>query len=198
MRVVKRDNDVEPFDPDKIRVAVDKAMSRTSEDVSGSYDDIVDYVTSHVDGIVVSVDTIHKLVENALIDVKAFDTAREYVSYRSSRKPSIFAERIAYKPLEYPSLLKYVDAMQQSYWIVSEFNFQKDIQEYRAEMTYVEKQAVRKSMLAISQIEVAVKKFWSRIGTECRNLRSRKSGPASVKARLGIIGHILNCWSSLA
>jgi len=164
MRVVKRDNDVEPFDPDKIRVAVDKAMSRTSEDVSGSYDDIVDYVTGHVDGEVVSVDTIHKLVENALMDVKAFDTAREYVSYRSSRKPSIFAERIAYKPLEYPSLLKYVDAMQQSYWIVSEFNFQKDIQEYRAEMTYVEKQAVRKSMLAISQIEVAVKKFWSRIG----------------------------------
>lgn len=166
MYVIKRDGALDHFDTDKISAAVSKAASRTEDIITDRVNsDILDYVVKHIGDVAeVKVDTIHKLVENSLMDVKAFDTAREYVSYRSSRKPSIFAERIAYKPLEYPSVLKYVDAMQQSYWIVSEFNFQKDIQEYKAEMTQLEKQAVRKSMLAISQIEVAVKKFWSRIG----------------------------------
>ena len=164
INVIKRNNDLVGFNPHKIITAVQKATSRTDEDISTTYDNIVEYVTKNITEDQVSVDRIHKLVENALMDVKAFDTAREYVKYRNAKRPNIFSERIAYKPVEYPSLLTYVDAMQQSYWIVSEFNFQKDIQEFKVEMPHVEKQATRRSMLAISQVEVAVKKFWSRIG----------------------------------
>ena len=164
IKVIKRNNDLVKFDADKIKTAVRNAMSRTDEDITGSYDRIVDYVLDHITEDHVRVDHIHKLVENGLMDVKAFDTAREYVKYRNDKKADIFKERIAYKPVEYPFAIKYVDAMQQSYWIVSEFNFQKDVQEFKAQMPYAEKQATRKSMLAISQVEIAVKKFWSRIG----------------------------------
>ena len=162
--VIKRNDEIANFLPEKIELAVSKANARTNENISGKYHRIVEYVKDNLTPGRVSVDVIHELVENALMDVKAFDTAREYVSYRTSRKPDIFKERIAYKPVEYPSLLKYVDAMQQSYWIVSEFNFQKDIQEFKAQMPRVEREATRRSMLAISQVEVAVKKFWTRIG----------------------------------
>jgi ribonucleoside-diphosphate reductase beta chain len=182
--VIKRNNDVVRFDADKIRSAVEKAMSRTTEEISSIYDDVVRYVTNNIQSDSVNVDEIHKLVENALMDSKAFDTAREYVTYRNNNKPNVFRPRIAYKPFEYPSVEKYVDAMQQSYWIVTEFNFQGDIQEFMAEMPYHEQQAVRRSMLAISQVEVSVKKFWSRIGDRLPKPEFEEVGTAFGESEL--------------
>lgn len=164
MQVLKRNGDVVSFDGEKIKAAVGKAMSRTDYEDDKLQDKVVRYVKKNIEDDVVSVDTVHKLVEDGIMNAKAFDVAREYVTYRKAHEPDIFKERIAYKSFEYPNLAKYVDAIQQSYWIHSEYNYTSDIQDFKVTLHPHEKEAVRRCMLAISQVEVSVKKFWSRIG----------------------------------
>lgn len=73
---------------------------------------------------------------------------------------NIFSKRINIKPYEYPELLKYIDAIRHSYWIHTEFNYDPDIQDMKVNMKPHEVQAVNRAMLAISQVESAVKTFW--------------------------------------
>lgn len=77
---------------------------------------------------------------------------------------SIFDERTLVKPYEYPDVLKYSEAVQHSYWLVSEFDFSNDIQDYKTKITDKERNVIKRAMLAISQIEVAVKSFWGKVG----------------------------------
>lgn len=76
----------------------------------------------------------------------------------------IFDKRVAFKPFEYPEIIKYKDAINHSYWLVSEWNFISDIQDFNTKLNDKEKDIIRKTMLAISQIEVSVKKFWTKLG----------------------------------
>ena len=73
---------------------------------------------------------------------------------------NIFKRRINIKPYEYPELLEYKDAIRHSYWIHTEYNLTSDIQNYKADLTPEEQEVVKRTMLAISQIEVNVKRFW--------------------------------------
>lgn len=166
MEVQKRTGEVVTFDSNKIMSAVGKAMTRTDHDDPSLPECVVSFVKEEFNGTSepIHVDNVHEVVENALMDAKAFDVAREYVTYRNKNMPDIFRERIAYKPFEYPSLGMYVDAIQQSYWIVTEFGFQSDVQEFKTEMSFAGKEAVRRSMLSISQVEVGVKTFWGNMG----------------------------------
>ncbi len=75
----------------------------------------------------------------------------------------IFEERTQLKPYEYPELLDYVDAIRNSYWVHTEFNFEGDVQDYKVNTTPAEKTVIKRTMLAIAQIEVQVKTFWSDI-----------------------------------
>ncbi len=75
----------------------------------------------------------------------------------------IFEERTQLKPYEYPGLLDYVDAIRNSYWVHTEFNFEGDVQDYKANTTPAERTVIKRTMLAIAQIEVQVKTFWSDI-----------------------------------
>jgi ribonucleoside-diphosphate reductase beta chain len=77
---------------------------------------------------------------------------------------SIFNKRVAFKPFEYPDITKYKDAINHSYWLVSEWNFISDINDFHTNLTPVEKNVIKNALLAISQIEVSVKKFWSKLG----------------------------------
>lgn len=88
----------------------------------------------------------------------------------------IFLERKNLKPYEYNEFLDYTDAIRNSYWVHTEFNFQGDVQDFQVDTTTVEKNVIRKTMLAISQIEVQVKTFWSDIYKEM------------PKAELGSVG----------
>jgi ribonucleoside-diphosphate reductase beta chain len=76
---------------------------------------------------------------------------------------SIFTKRVEFKPYEYPEVLKYKDAIRHSYWIHNEWNFISDIQDFK-KLSENEKNVIKNTMLAIAQIEVAVKKFWSKLG----------------------------------
>lgn len=77
---------------------------------------------------------------------------------------SIFERRVAFKPFEYGEITQYKDAINHSYWLVSEWNFISDVQDFNVKLNDVEKNAIKNTLLAISQIEVSVKKFWTKLG----------------------------------
>lgn len=77
---------------------------------------------------------------------------------------SIFEKRVAFKPFEYPEVTEYKDAINHSYWLVSEWNFISDIHDFNVNLNDVEKNIIKNALLAISQIEVSVKKFWTNLG----------------------------------
>lgn len=166
--VTKRDQTAETFDGDKIVRAVMNAMESLGE--------------NHVDAVAAErikwrvikklkkwntstphVDQIHTLVEHSLMDAKMYDVAREYITYRDAHKPDIFRKRTNIKPYDYPQLMGYVDAINHSYWLHTEFNFTPDVQDIKVNFDEKERTAAIRSMLAISQIESTVKKFWGRI-----------------------------------
>ena len=97
------------------------------------------------------------------MDVGLNVVAKEYILYRSKHKPDIFKKRVNLKPYEYPELVEYVDAIRHSYWVHTEFNFTSDIQDFKVHLNEAERTAVERAMLAISQIEIAVKTFWGDI-----------------------------------
>jgi len=80
---------------------------------------------------------------------------------KETQQNNIFKKRVNILPYEYPSLLIYKDAIRHSYWLESEFNFTSDISDFKTKITEVEREAIKRTMLAIAQIEVSVKTFWS-------------------------------------
>lgn len=167
IKVVKRDGDKEEFNKEKIKIAVQKAMNEVGCDEENLPDKIATKVLKNIksdDLEDIDVKHIHILVENALMHSNAYEVAREYITYRDRNKPDIFRPRVAYKPFEYPQMEKFVSAIQQSYWVVDEFNYSKDIQDFKVNVTEAEKNVIKNTMLAISQIEAySVKTFWSKI-----------------------------------
>jgi len=74
---------------------------------------------------------------------------------------NIFMPRVNILPYEYPSLLAYKDAIRHSYWIDTEFNFTSDIDDFKTKVSDSEREVIKRTMLAIAQIEVNVKTFWA-------------------------------------
>ena len=77
--------------------------------------------------------------------------------------PDIFSERTHLKPYEYPDFREFTEAIRNSYWVHTEFNFSGDVQDFKVNTTPTEKTVIKRTMLAIAQIEVQVKTFWSDI-----------------------------------
>lgn len=73
---------------------------------------------------------------------------------------NLFEKRVNIKPYEYPELLEFKDAIRHSYWLHTEFNMSADVQNYKVDLNDSEREVVKRAMLAISQIEVNVKRFW--------------------------------------
>jgi ribonucleoside-diphosphate reductase beta chain len=111
-----------------------------------------------------TIEEVQDIVETQLMESNFPGVAKAYILYRNKRsqdrQPDIFEKRINLKPYEYPQLYEYVPAIRHSYWIHSEFNFTSDIQDFKSRLSAPEKSAIKNTMLAISQIEVAVKSFW--------------------------------------
>ena len=72
----------------------------------------------------------------------------------------IFDKRESYKPFEYPEVMQFVDAMNKSFWVHSEVEFTADIQDFKSNLSMEEKEAVKRALLGIAQVEVSVKTFW--------------------------------------
>ena len=76
-------------------------------------------------------------------------------------KKNIFEPRVNILPYEYPQLLAYKDAIRHSYWIDTEYNFTTDIDDLKVKVSDQEREVIKRTMLAIAQIEVSVKTFWA-------------------------------------
>jgi len=165
--VVKRSGEKEVFDTTKIERAVINAMNSIDKVDTEMAEKIARISTKAIfrknKEHVPHVDEIHDMVENKLMDNGLNDVAKEYIIYRSKHRPNIFSKRVNLKPYDYPNLNDYVDAIRHSYWVHTEFNYTSDIQDYKVHLNEKEKSAVERAMLAISQIEVAVKTFWGDI-----------------------------------
>lgn len=90
------------------------------------------------------------------------DTHFQFPSTESS--PMLFEEQLARKPNLYPWTQDFIDSMWASFWTPNEFNFKGDYAQFRTDLTDAEREMVTRTLSAIGQIEVAVKKFWARLG----------------------------------
>src|SRR5690606_22794181 len=70
---------------------------------------------------------------------------------------------IQYKPFEYPEILQFTEAINKSFWVHSEVDFTADTQDFHSHLTPEERFAVKNSLMAIAQVEVAVKSFWGNL-----------------------------------
>lgn len=166
--VIKRNGVKEMFQAQKIETAILKAMQAINTTID---DSVITKIANRVEDNLFkigdieepSVDQVHDLVENQLMDMGLYDVAKNYIIYRTQKRPSIFKKRVNLKPYEYPVLAEYVDAIRHSYWVHTEFNYGGDVQDFKVNLSPTEREAVTKAMLAISQIEIAVKTFWGDI-----------------------------------
>jgi ribonucleoside-diphosphate reductase beta chain len=174
--VKKRSGEVHPFEAEKITQAVLKAMLSVNhgqiEDAESVTDKVIKILEEEkficgLDSFCPDVEHVQDLVEEALMSSEFHTVAKAYILYRKERadlrKRDLFKKRISLKPYEYPELYEYVHAIRHSYWIHTEFNFVSDVQDFKVNVNEVEKSAIKNAMLAIAQIEVAVKSFWGDI-----------------------------------
>ena len=174
LHITKRNFSQKPFELSKITNAILKAMKAVENGDFGDaqliansvYDVLLKRKEQDADYLP-TVEEVQDVVEDKLMESSFHDVAKAYIIYRNkqalSRKSNIFEKRVNLKPYEYPQLYEYVPAIRHSYWIHTEFNFTSDIQDFKSNLSEVEKSAIKNTMLAISQIEIAVKTFWGDI-----------------------------------
>ena len=173
-QIIKRDSSTAPFVLEKITNAIEKAMSAVG---NGTRKDAEIISMQVYEGLLIrkeddsdytpTVEQVQDMVEDKLMGSTFHDVAKAYILYRNEqarrRQSNIFEKRINLKPYEYPQLYEYVPAIRHSYWIHTEFNFTSDVQDFKTRLNDLERNAIKNTMLAISQIEVAVKTFWGDI-----------------------------------
>ncbi len=169
--IIKRDFSTKEFHLDKITRAIYKAMQavgngteENAQDIAlAVYKSLMERKEKDVE-YTPTIEEVQDIVEIRLMESQFPEVAKAYILYRNKRsqerETDIFEKRINLKPYEYPQLYEYVPAIRHSYWIHSEFNFTSDIQDFKSRLSDVERSAIKNTMLAISQIEVAVKSFW--------------------------------------
>ena len=172
LEITKRNGSVVPYDLDRIKIAIENAARETGEINKSQIMSAVNMVDSELmkqyeKGKHITVEDVQDLVEKVLMWQKNTKTAKAYILYRDKksreRKRDIFKKRTNLKPYEYPELEAYKEAIQHSYWLFSEFNYTSDIQDYKVNAKPHEREAIRRAMLAIAQVEVDVKEFWGNL-----------------------------------
>lgn len=75
----------------------------------------------------------------------------------------IYKHREEYKPFEYPEVVPLYEALDKTYWVPTEITWDGTIQEFNTMLTPYKQGVFKRTTLAISQVEVAVKAFWGEI-----------------------------------
>jgi ribonucleoside-diphosphate reductase beta chain len=171
--IKKRSGTTVPFDRFRIEVAIEKAYHATQVPIEKSdiiilVDQVVKKLEEFYDETTLpDVEVVQDITEKTIAERGDFEVAKAYILYRekrnNERKRDIFKKRVHLKPYEYPELYEYLHAIRHSYWIHTEFNFTSDIQDFMTNVSEPERNVIKNAMLAIAQIEVAVKTFWGDI-----------------------------------
>lgn len=182
-RCEKRDGHVVPFDCNKIRTALSKCFNEVGllVETSGGLMTPEAATEKILQGVVNSilaqhvtqpdVEHVQRLVIQQLWAAGLFDAAEHYQNYREAHRKQraletsvVFGSRAEFKPFDFPDAARFKEAIQQSPWTVKEFDPLSDVQDYKVGMLPAEQSACARTLLAISQIEVDLKKFWKRLG----------------------------------
>jgi len=173
-KIKKRSGEIADFDIKRIEIAIGKAFDACNadkSDVPAIAEDILhdlQVIQNHRGSdSIITVETVQDEVEKNLIKFNKYEVAKSYILYRerraSMRKRDIFKKRVNLKPYEYPELYEYVSAVRHSYRVHTEFNYTPDVHDFKVNINDAERHAIKHTMLAIAQIEVAVKSFWGDI-----------------------------------
>lgn len=178
--IVKRDGTPQVFRLEKIADAIYKALVATDAGGKPEAKKVSELVMEKVLAAcesgtnakichlgVPTVEGVQDLVELSLMELGYHETAKAYIIYRAERAKErerrLFKKRTNLKPYEYPELIEYVKAIRHSYWLHTEFNYTGDVQDFKVNVSEAERSVLKNAMLAIAQIEVAVKTFWGDI-----------------------------------
>jgi ribonucleoside-diphosphate reductase beta chain len=179
LKCVKRNGAVTPFRVDKIRTAVMRCLEEVGTENAATMADLI--ALNVMTKLIMSgrtqfaVETVQRAVIQWMWANDLCDEAESYQNYREHRRKrrdhetsAAFDTRLSFKPFDYPEVEEFKKAIQQCYWTVDDVVFDSDVQDYMVHMTLPERSAAANAVLAISQIEVSVKKFWTRIGDRFR------------------------------
>ncbi|WP_405103754.1 ribonucleotide-diphosphate reductase subunit beta [Oceanobacillus sp. FSL H7-0719] len=169
--IIKRDGSTEEFMESKINDAIAKSGEETGEfgrkEAEILTSEVLEAIKSNHEQQNLSVEKVQDYVEEVLLHSSFKQTAKAYIIYREQRnqlrKPDIFKQRLNLKPYEYPQVIEYQHAIQHSYWLHTEFNYTSDIQDFKVNVSESERNTIKNAMLAIAQVEVAVKNFWGNL-----------------------------------
>lgn len=178
--IIKRDGTSQPYRIEKVAEAVRKALVATgtgsandAKKIAEAVHEKVAFACEHSRDLRIcvngcpTVESVQDLVELTLMEMRYLEAAKAYILYRAEhakeRERRLFKKRTNLKPYEYPELTEYVRAIRHSYWLHTEFNYTSDVQDFKVNVSDVERTALTNAMLAIAQIEVAVKTFWGDI-----------------------------------
>ena len=185
-RCTKRDGTLAPFDCDKIRKAVSNCFATTyydgaapdTHEISAQVEDVTSNAIMDLAARRLTqptVEDIQRYVIKQLWTKDLFAAAESYQNYREEHRKqrdletaAVFGSRVEFKPFEYPDAEQFKLAIQRSPWIVEEFDFTSDTQDFRVHLLPAERSAISRTLLAISQVEVKVKRFWTNLGTRLR------------------------------
>lgn len=76
----------------------------------------------------------------------------------------LFEPQLSRKPNLYPWTQEFIDKMWAGFWTPNEFDFKSDYHQFKTVLPENHKRMVVKTLTAIGQIEIAVKKFWAQLG----------------------------------
>jgi len=76
----------------------------------------------------------------------------------------LFEEQIQRQPNFYPWTQTFIDKMWAGFWTPNEFNFKSDYSNFKNDLTESERRLIVKTLSAIGQVEIAVKKYWAQLG----------------------------------
>jgi ribonucleoside-diphosphate reductase beta chain len=76
----------------------------------------------------------------------------------------LFEEQLARKPNKYPWTDQFIEAIHGGHWTHREFTFNSDYGQFKTLLSPEEQEIIIKTLSAISQIEIAVKTFWAKLG----------------------------------
>lgn len=76
----------------------------------------------------------------------------------------LFEEQVSRQPNLYPWTQTFIDKMWSGFWTPNEFNFKSDYSNFKSDLSEEERRIIVKTLSAIGQVEIAVKKYWAQLG----------------------------------
>lgn len=75
---------------------------------------------------------------------------------------SLTHRREVYKPFEYPQAFEYFEKQQQAHWLPTEVSMASDINDWKTQLSEVERSVVGNVLKGFTQAEIHVEDYWSR------------------------------------